>query len=95
MCEAFAVVTPQRRTALVSILAACLLIAVKLVAVALWRESLLVRAELTDRRGMAGCIERVAHALAAQGQFDAAAWFFGAAGFRLLKEMGVLKEVGN
>src|SRR5207245_7697020 len=37
-------------------------------AVALWRQALEVSAELADRRGIAGCIERLALALAASDQ---------------------------
>ena len=35
--------------------------------------------ELADRRGIAGCLERLALGLAASDQFEAAAWLFGAA----------------
>jgi predicted ATPase/DNA-binding XRE family transcriptional regulator len=45
----------------------------------LWREATLVRASLTDRRGIAGCLERLALVLAASDRFLAAAWLFGAA----------------
>jgi tetratricopeptide (TPR) repeat protein len=45
----------------------------------LWREALIVRSELTDRRGIAGCLERLAKARAAHQQFEVAAWLFGAA----------------
>jgi hypothetical protein len=38
-----------------------------------------VRSRLTDRRGVAGCLERLALGLSASGQFDSAAWLFGAA----------------
>src|SRR5262249_39089867 len=48
-------------------------------ALPLWREALLVRSQLTDRRGIAGCIERLALVLAASDRFEAAAWLFGAA----------------
>jgi non-specific serine/threonine protein kinase len=48
-------------------------------AVPLWREAMLVRARLTDRRGIAGCVERLALVLAASDRFLAAAWLFGAA----------------
>jgi predicted ATPase/DNA-binding XRE family transcriptional regulator len=48
-------------------------------ALPLWREALLVRAQLTDRRGIAGCIERMALVLAASDRFEPAAWLFGAA----------------
>ncbi len=44
-----------------------------------WREALLVRSQLDDRRGIAGCIERLALVLAASDRFMAAAWMFGAA----------------
>lgn len=45
----------------------------------LWREATLVRARLTDRRGIAGCLERLALVLAASDGFAGAAWLFGAA----------------
>jgi non-specific serine/threonine protein kinase len=45
----------------------------------LWRQSLAARAELSDRRGIAGCLERLAFALVATRRFDRAAWLFGAA----------------
>jgi predicted ATPase/transcriptional regulator with XRE-family HTH domain len=48
-------------------------------AIGLWRRSLVVRSRLTDRRGVAGCLERLALGLSASGQFDSAAWLFGAA----------------
>ena len=48
-------------------------------AAALWREATLVRARLADRRGIAGCLERLALVLAASDRFLAAAWLFGAA----------------
>jgi non-specific serine/threonine protein kinase len=48
-------------------------------AVPLWREATLVRARLTDRRGIAGCLERLALVLAASDRFSEAAWLFGAA----------------
>jgi predicted ATPase/DNA-binding XRE family transcriptional regulator len=48
-------------------------------ALPLWREALLVRFHLTDRRGIAGCLERLALVLAASDRFEAAAWLFGAA----------------
>jgi hypothetical protein len=38
-----------------------------------------VRVQLNDRRGIAGCIERLALVLAANDRFIAAAWLFGAA----------------
>lgn len=44
-----------------------------------WRQALLVRARLTDRRGLAGCLERLALVLAANDRFAPAAWLFGAA----------------
>jgi hypothetical protein len=45
----------------------------------LWRQALIVRSELGERRGIAGCLERVALVLAANEAFEAAAWAFGAA----------------
>jgi non-specific serine/threonine protein kinase len=48
-------------------------------ALPLWREALLVRSQLTDRRGIAGCLERLALVLAASSRFEPAAWLFGAA----------------
>ena len=45
----------------------------------LWREATLVRSRLTDRRGIAGCLERLALVLAASDRFLPAAWLFGAA----------------
>jgi predicted ATPase/transcriptional regulator with XRE-family HTH domain len=48
-------------------------------AIGLWRQSLEVRCRLEDRRGIAGCLEHLALALAASGRFESAAWLFGAA----------------
>src|SRR5207248_1915446 len=48
-------------------------------ALAFWRRALGVVSELADRRGIAGCIERLAFALAAAERLDEAAWLFGAA----------------
>jgi tetratricopeptide (TPR) repeat protein len=48
-------------------------------AIGLWRQSLEVRWGLEDRRGIAGCLEHLALALAARGRFESAAWLFGAA----------------
>jgi predicted ATPase len=48
-------------------------------ALPLWREAMQVRSKLTDRRGIAGCLERLALALAASDRFESAAWLFGAA----------------
>jgi non-specific serine/threonine protein kinase len=48
-------------------------------ALPMWREAMLVRSQLTDRRGIAGCLERGALMLAASDRFLAAAWLFGAA----------------
>jgi non-specific serine/threonine protein kinase len=48
-------------------------------ALPLWRQALVVRSELTDRRGIAGCLERLALVLAATQRFTSAAWLFGAA----------------
>ncbi len=47
-------------------------------AIPLWRRALVVRAELADRRGIAGAIERLAWALVATDQLEQAAWLFGA-----------------
>jgi hypothetical protein len=57
-------------------------------ALAMWREALVVRAELTDRRGLASCLLRVAKAMAARGAMDAAARLFGAAATRH-RELGI------
>jgi predicted ATPase len=48
-------------------------------ALPLWSEALLVRSRLNDRRGIAGCLERLALVLAANDEFESAAWLFGAA----------------
>jgi predicted ATPase/transcriptional regulator with XRE-family HTH domain len=48
-------------------------------AIPLWRRALMVRWELADRRGIAGCLERLAFGLAASDEFGSAAWLFGAA----------------
>jgi hypothetical protein len=48
-------------------------------AIGLWRQSLEVRCQLEDRRGIAGCLEHLALALTASGRFESAAWLFGAA----------------
>jgi tetratricopeptide (TPR) repeat protein len=48
-------------------------------ALLLWQRSLRVRSQLADRRGIAGCFERLALGLAATGRFASAAWLFGAA----------------
>jgi tetratricopeptide (TPR) repeat protein len=48
-------------------------------AAALWRQAMVVRSELGERRGIAGCLERAALVLAANEEFQAAAWLFGAA----------------
>jgi predicted ATPase/DNA-binding XRE family transcriptional regulator len=48
-------------------------------AIPLWRQALAVAAELADRRGIAGCLERLALVLAVSGQLGPAAWLFGAA----------------
>jgi hypothetical protein len=48
-------------------------------ALGLWREALDVVRELDDRRGIAGCLERLAVVLSTRGQFEHAAWLFGAA----------------
>jgi predicted ATPase/DNA-binding XRE family transcriptional regulator len=48
-------------------------------AVPLWRHALAVGAQLADRRAMAGCLERLALALAASDRLEPAAWLFGAA----------------
>jgi hypothetical protein len=48
-------------------------------AVELWRKALRVVSELRDRRGIAGCVERLALVLAASDKLESAAWLFGAA----------------
>jgi len=48
-------------------------------AVTLWRRALGVVCELDDRRGIAGCLERLALVVASRGQLEQAAWLFGAA----------------
>jgi hypothetical protein len=48
-------------------------------AVTPWTDALTVFAELADRRGVAGCLERIAVASADAGDGEAAAWLFGAA----------------
>jgi hypothetical protein len=48
-------------------------------ATSLWRQALGVASELADRRGLAGCLERLALVVADSGQLEAAAWLFGAA----------------
>src|SRR5262249_51860370 len=48
-------------------------------AASLWRQALAVRSRLADRRGIAGCLERLALALTADDRLEAAAWLFGAA----------------
>jgi non-specific serine/threonine protein kinase len=48
-------------------------------AVALWRRALGVVCELEDRRGIAGCLERLGLVLARRGQVTDAAWLLGAA----------------
>ncbi len=48
-------------------------------AMTFWRQALVVRAELGERRGIAGCLERTALALAENEAFEAAAWAFGSA----------------
>jgi len=48
-------------------------------ALPLWREALEVVSELDDRRGIAGCLERLAWVLAASGRLEPAAWLFGVA----------------
>ncbi len=48
-------------------------------AVQLWRASLGLHAELADRRGIAGSLERLGLVLATSDQLEAAAWVFGAA----------------
>ena len=48
-------------------------------ALPLFRQALEVRAELADRRGVAGSLERLAWVLAARGRYEAAARCFGAA----------------
>jgi tetratricopeptide (TPR) repeat protein len=48
-------------------------------AAAAWKGALVVFSDLVDRRGMAGCIERVALLLARGKRLEPAAWLFGAA----------------
>jgi predicted ATPase/transcriptional regulator with XRE-family HTH domain len=48
-------------------------------AVELWRRALGVVCELEDRRGIAGCLERLALVLARRGRAEEAAWLLGAA----------------
>jgi non-specific serine/threonine protein kinase len=48
-------------------------------AMSCWRRALMVRAELADRRGIAGCLERVAWALTARDKLTFAACVFSAA----------------
>jgi non-specific serine/threonine protein kinase len=48
-------------------------------AVDLWKRALTAFAELADRRGIAGCLERLAVASLSADQAEAAAWLFGAA----------------
>jgi predicted ATPase/transcriptional regulator with XRE-family HTH domain len=48
-------------------------------AIRLWRRALRVVSELADRRGIAGCLERLALVLAASDRLESAAWLFGAA----------------
>jgi predicted ATPase/DNA-binding XRE family transcriptional regulator len=48
-------------------------------AAAAWKGALIVFSDLMDRRGMAGCIERVALLLARSKRVEPAAWLFGAA----------------
>jgi non-specific serine/threonine protein kinase len=48
-------------------------------AAAAWKAALIVFSDLADRRGVAGCIERIALLLARGNQPQAAAWLFGAA----------------
>jgi non-specific serine/threonine protein kinase len=48
-------------------------------ALSLWRRALAVVCELDDRRGIAGCLERLGLVLATRGQMEDAAWLLGAA----------------
>jgi tetratricopeptide (TPR) repeat protein len=48
-------------------------------ATGLWRQALVVRSELGERRGIAGCLERAALVLASNEEYSDAAWLFGAA----------------
>jgi predicted ATPase/DNA-binding XRE family transcriptional regulator len=48
-------------------------------AVAYWRSALAVFSDVADRRGIAGCLERLALALARSDHAEPAAWLFGAA----------------
>jgi predicted ATPase/DNA-binding XRE family transcriptional regulator len=45
----------------------------------LWRRALAIRAQLADRRGIAGSLERLAWGLVVGEDYAAAAWLFGAA----------------
>ena len=48
-------------------------------AASVWGQALTIRSRLADRRGIAGCLERLALALAASDHLESAAWLFGAA----------------
>ena len=48
-------------------------------AVEAWHGALIVFSDLTDRRGVAGCLERLALAIAHYCRIESAAWLFGAA----------------
>jgi hypothetical protein len=48
-------------------------------AMLLWRRALVVRAQLADRLGIAGSLERLAWGLAVSERFESAAWLLGAA----------------
>ncbi len=48
-------------------------------AMPLWKQALEVRCQLAERRGLAGCLERLALTQAVNRQFESAAWLFGAA----------------
>ena len=45
----------------------------------MWRRALMVRAELADRRGIAGSLERLAWGSTGREDYELAAWIFGAA----------------
>jgi non-specific serine/threonine protein kinase len=63
-------------------------------AIPIWRKAMQVEAELADRRGIAGCLERLAWVLAASGRLEPAAWLFGAADAQH-KLLGVALRHGN
>jgi non-specific serine/threonine protein kinase len=48
-------------------------------AIPFWHRALIVGSQLADPRGIAGPIERLAWGMTRRGQFESAAWLFGAA----------------